>query len=342
MLKTGLVQVYTGQGPYPNFAPFGLALRAAGQGLRTHVVSFTDHPLLEVAPTAASRLSPQLTIDRPGAVADGGRAGASRGAILSSYRAAEKRALGGQCDLLILDGISTLFSRGVVEAEEVLALIGARASHVELVLSGFAIPEALIERADLVTEMVVRNAPDREHGARPHSSEGPIEVVTGNGKGKTTYCLGKALLMSCLGIRTAFLQFMKSPQAYGEVKAIRRLPGLGIKSMGAGFLMDNTPEARKAHQEAARRAWEHCLREIFSLKYGLVVLDEINTATYYGLVNPERVREMLFLKPAGLAMLLSGRNAHLELIPYASLVIEMLEIKHPYRRGIKARRGIEF
>ena len=87
---------------------------------------------------------------------------------------------------------------------------------------------------------------------------------------------------------------------------------------------------------------EHCLREIFSLKYGLVVLDEINTASHYGLVNPLRVKEMLFLKPRRVHLLLSGRYAHPAVIEAADTVLEMREIKHPYERGIKARRGIEF
>ncbi len=98
----------------------------------------------------------------------------------------------------------------------------------------------------------------------------------------------------------------------------------------------------KKHLEAARQAWEECLREIFSLKYGLVVLDEINIATHYGLTHAERVREMLFLKPRKLHLILSGRNAHLEVKEGANSLIEMREIKHPYKKGIKARKGIEF
>ena len=74
----------------------------------------------------------------------------------------------------------------------------------------------------------------------------------------------------------------------------------------------------------------------------MIVLDEINIATYYGLINAERVREVMFLKPEKLHLLLGGRNAHLEVREEATSVIEMREIKHPYRKGIKARKGIEF
>jgi cob(I)alamin adenosyltransferase len=172
--------------------------------------------------------------------------------------------------------------------------------------------------------------------------EGAVEVVTGNGKGKTTYCLGKAMLTSCLGIRCTFLQFIKSPQPYGEIAAIQTFPNMDIKTMGEGFLRLDSPVQEKRHVEAARRAWEECLREIFSLKYGLVVMDEINTAAHYGLVSPNRLRELLFLKPRNLHLILSGRNANPEVMNAASAVIEMKEVKHPYHKGIKARRGIEY
>jgi cob(I)alamin adenosyltransferase len=84
------------------------------------------------------------------------------------------------------------------------------------------------------------------------------------------------------------------------------------------------------------------LREIFSLTYRLIALDEINIATNLDLVHPNRVREMMFLKPRNLHLVLSGRNAHPEMIKHASAVFEMREIKHPFQKGIKARRGIEF
>ena len=145
-----------------------------------------------------------------------------------------------------------------------------------------------------------------------------------------------------MGIRSTILQFIKSPKAYGEVKAMKKLPYLGIRSMGEGFLNIQPAASDRKHMEAARKAWEDCLREIFSLKYGLIVLDEINIATYYGLIHPERVREMLFLKPRKLHLILSGRNVHLEVRKGASSLIEMREIKHPFQKGIKARKGIEF
>ncbi len=111
--------------------------------------------------------------------------------------------------------------------------------------------------------------------------------------------------------------------------------------MGEGFIFGSSKPSKK-HIEAARGAWEASLREIFSLKDRLVVLDEINIATHLGLVHPDRLREMMFLKPRNLHVILSGRNAHPEMKEHASAVFEMREVKHPFHKGIQARRGIEY
>jgi len=261
---------------------------------------------------------------------------------IQSFQRARKALLSGQFDIVSLNGINQICNQGIISPEEILKLTKIKPDNVELVLTGPGASDELIERADLVTEMVCHVPKDRPDKEDDRDVMAPTEVVTGNGKGKTTYCLGKAMLMSCLGIRSTILQFIKSPRAYGEVKAIEGLPYLEIKTMGEGFLNMHSAVPNKKHFGTAKRAWEECLREIFSLKYGLIVMDEINIATYYGLIHAERVREMLFLKPQKLHLILSGRNAHLEVREGASAVIEMREIKHPFKKGIKARKGIEF
>ena len=150
------------------------------------------------------------------------------------------------------------------------------------------------------------------------------------------------MVMSSMDTRSLIIQFIKSPKAYGEVKAIKKLPHLKMKTMGEGFLSKRGSESDEKHREAAGQAWEECLREVFSLEYGLVVLDEINVATHYGLVDPERVMQLLSGKPEKVHFILSGRNAHPEVVKAAGSIVEMKEIKHPYKKGIKARKGIEF
>jgi cob(I)alamin adenosyltransferase len=343
MLEKGLIQLYTSQSGKYNFAPIGLSLRAAGQNLRILITCFMPHDLMNNEVQVASFLLPRNLIVNHAAIEGVHPRGVlSKDKILKAFYAAKAATQEGNFDMVILNGILQVINLGMLPVESVLDLIQEKPPHVEIVLTGQEAPKTLVDAADLVTEMVV-SPYGRPDGPEQYLEPfGSIEVITGNGKGKTTYCLGKAMLASRLGFRSAFLQFIKSPKPYGEVKAIARFPHLEIKTMGEGFLDLHTPNHDKRHLQAARFAWEKCLKEIFSLKYGLIVLDELNTATHYGLVNPERVREMLFLKPQNLHLLISGRHAHSLITGLASNVLEMREIKHPYKQGIKARKGIEF
>jgi cob(I)alamin adenosyltransferase len=150
------------------------------------------------------------------------------------------------------------------------------------------------------------------------------------------------MLMSCLQIPSLIFQVIKSPSPYGEIRAIRKLPNLTIKTMGKGFLNVHASGLEQKHIDAAREAWALLRAEIYSLKYRLVVLDEINVATYYDLIGGEKVSEMLFSKPPEMDLILTGRHAHLEVTKVASSVIEMKEIKHPFAKGVQARKGIEY
>ncbi len=345
MLKTGLIQVYTGDSAGTNFVPLGLGLRAVGRNLRVHISCFTPHELMDGARLISDLLKPNLFIHQPKGRQNVTGADWKQTEIDDINRTflISKEALqGGQFDVVVLNGINRIVSQGIISSDVLLDLIQLKPKHVELVLSGPDADKEVLERADLITEMVAHGTKEEAVGDPDGPAMAPAEVVTGNGKGKTTYCLGKAMLMSGVGIRAKILQFIKSPKAYGEVRAIEKLPGLDIETLGEGFLRTSGKVPDRKHLDAARSAWEACLREIFSLEFGLIVLDEINIATRYALIRPERVREMLFLKPRNLHLILSGRNAHKEVMDGASSVIEMKEIKHPLKKGIKARKGIEF
>ncbi len=341
MLTHGLIQVYTTDSHYFNFAPFGLALRAAGYAFRILITSFTAHGL-EKDRGWARALGPSLVIDESAVPATGPHQKIHEAEVLGAFNRARAAVMGGYFDLVILSGVFEALGE-MIPTKEVLAMMEQKPAHVELVLSGSRAEPAVLDRADLVTEMVVQGPQKKEEKREaPTEAAGKVEIITGEGKGKTTYCLGKAMLIASQGVPSLILQVIKSPRPYGEVMAIERLENLQIKTMGQGFLHRETPPFEKKHVEAARRAWEFWLREIYSLKYGLLVLDEINIATHYGLIRPERVKEMLFLKPPPLQLLLSGRNAHPEVCKAATRVLEMKEIRHPYKQGIMARRGIEF
>jgi len=339
MLQKGLIQLYTGNSEQSNFAPFGLTLRAAGHNFRILIACFAPHDLMRGAKVASSLLG-QVEIDH--SAIDWMEKRLRRNKALDVFQRARQRLLKGEFDIIILNGVIPLINEDVIGLMDIAALMEEKPHNVELILSGPGASEDIIEKADLVTEMVVHSSPNISEKEVFHEDGGAIEVITGNGKGKTTYCLGKAMLISCLGIRSRILQFIKSPKLYGEVKAIKRLPLLEISSMGEGFLDFDSNGIEKRHVDAANRAWEECVREVFSLKYRLMVLDEIDNAIHHGLVNLERVREMLHMKPGNLNLLLSGRNAHPDVMETATTVIEMKEIKHPFKNGIKARKGIEF
>jgi cob(I)alamin adenosyltransferase len=345
MLKTGLIQVYTGNCAGTNFVPLGLGLRAVGRNLRVHISCFTPSELMDGALLISDLLKPNLFIHQPQGeqnVTGSDWNPTEIDDIKRSFKISKEALEGGQFDVVVLNGINRIVNQGIIPSNALLDLIQRKPKHVELVLSGPDADKEVLERADLITEMVTHGEKEEALGDSDDPDCAPTEVVTGNGKGKTTYCLGKAMLMSGIGIRAKILQFIKSPKAYGEVRAIEKLPGLDIETLGEGFLRTSGEVPDRKHLDAARSAWEACLREIFSLEYGLVVLDEINIATRYALIRPERVRELLFLKPRNLHLILSGRNAHKDVMDGASSVIEMKEIKHPLKKGIKARKGIEF
>ena len=345
MLEEGLIQVYTSESDRMNFAPIGLSLRAAGQGLRTLVTCFAPHELMEGAKMASSLLKPNLAIEHS-AVEKTSIGGTGNDApaqkIVEAFKRSKEAVFSGDFDIVILNGIHQVLGQGLLPLEDVLTLMERKPEKVELVFSGQKASEKLMEKADLVTEMVVSTLESPSWRGNCPVGKGTIEVVTGKGKGKTTYCLGKGLLTSSVGIPALIFQFIKSPQAYGEVKAIERLPYLEINTMGRGFLIKHNPYLIEKHRNAAREAWELWLKHIFSQDYGLLVMDEINIATHHGLISGERVMEMLVMKPHKFDILLSGRNAHPEVQKAASTLIEMREIKHPFRKGVKARRGIEY
>ncbi len=344
MLKQGLVQVYTGKTDEMNLAHIGLSLRATGQSLRTFIMGFLPHPFIDTEDRALSFLKPNVVVERlplKHIPSDEKLRGSDIDKINKSFEHIQEIIFSGTFDVIILEGFNQVVDMGIIPVSKIIKLIKKKPANVELVLTGRNAAGEIIEQADLVTEMVEHK---REEGAWKidgSSQEGCVGVITGNGKGKTTYCLGRAMFFAANGIPSSILQFIKSPQAYGEVIAIKKFPNLDIKTMGEGFIFGSSKPSKK-HIEAARGAWETCLRDIFSLKFRLVVLDEINTATHLGLVHPDRVREMMFLKPRGLHLILSGRNAHPEMEEHASAVFEMREVKHPFHKGIQARRGIEF
>ena len=176
---------------------------------------------------------------------------------------------------------------------------------------------------------------------------GLILVNTGSGKGKTTAALGVVLRAVGQGFKVLILQFIKSGNGYGELAGLAKLGDqVEIRSMGKGFIYYNRNEVGEAelarHKEAAQAAWRTLVEEVNSDKWDLIVMDEINNAINYELIDVNSVVEMLKNKPKRLHVVLTGRYAKPEIIDMADTVTEMKVVKHAYEKGIKAAKGIEF
>jgi cob(I)alamin adenosyltransferase len=172
--------------------------------------------------------------------------------------------------------------------------------------------------------------------------KGLLIVHTGKGKGKSTAAFGMVFRMLGHGEKVAIVQFVKGRWQTGERVALEKFGDLvSINTMGEGFTWET--QDRQRDLAAARAAWERAKALIKAGEHRLVLLDEINIVLRYDYLPIEEI--VAFLrdeKPEHVHVIVTGRNAKDELIEIADLVTEMEMIKHPFRSGVKAQRGIEF
>jgi cob(I)alamin adenosyltransferase len=172
---------------------------------------------------------------------------------------------------------------------------------------------------------------------------GLILINTGPGKGKTTAALGTALRAVGNGMRVLVLQFLKGSWHYGELDAVQSFgQNFVMKQMGRGFVKIGGAETDPEDIRLVEAAWAEAREAIESGEWDMVVLDEINYAISYGMIDPAQIAEALKNKPEMVHVILTGRNAHPQLVELADTVTEMREVKHAYQKGILAQRGIEY
>ena len=172
--------------------------------------------------------------------------------------------------------------------------------------------------------------------------KGLIIVNTGNGKGKTTAALGLAIRAWGQGLKVLILQFIKGSWKYGELAAISKMDdNIVIMPLGEGFTNKNL-EKKEKHKFVAIEALTTAEKEVKSKKWDMIILDEINYALKYDLLELNSVLKLLDEKDSSLHLVLTGRDAKEEIISRADMVTEMKELKHHYKNGIKAQKGIEF
>ncbi len=172
---------------------------------------------------------------------------------------------------------------------------------------------------------------------------GLIIVNTGPGKGKTTAAMGTALRAVGQGMRVLMLQFLKGSWHYGELDAVKAFGDKFImRQMGRGFVKVGTEKPDPEDVRMVEAAWAEADSAIHSGQWDLVILDEINYAISYGMLDPGKVVESLKQKPELVHVILTGRNAHPTIVEMADTVTEMHQVRHAYEKGVLAQRGIEY
>jgi len=171
-------------------------------------------------------------------------------------------------------------------------------------------------------------------------SSGLIHVYTGPGKGKTTAALGLGLRATGAGLKVHMIQFMKG-RRYSEIDAIEHLPNFTVSQHGRDeFVSKENPE--QVDIKMAQEGLAFAKKIIIDNSFDLIILDEINVALDFNLIALNDALDLIESKSKKLELILTGRYAHPEIIKRADLVSEILEIKHPYQKGIQSRKGIDF
>ena len=170
--------------------------------------------------------------------------------------------------------------------------------------------------------------------------KGLVHVYTGNGKGKTTAAFGLALRSVGAGMKVFIGQFVKGKQYNENIAVARYLKNITVKQYGLGCFIVNTPTEDDIR--AAGKGLDEMRKIIQKGKYDLVIMDEVNIALFYKLIDVNQLIEIIKAKPDHVELVLTGRYAPQEIIDMADLVTEMKEVKHYYQQGIEARDGIEY
>jgi len=171
--------------------------------------------------------------------------------------------------------------------------------------------------------------------------KGLVEVFTGDGKGKTSAALGVILRALGHGLRIYIVFFMKGPFPYGEQKMLTKLPNVTFDRFGFETFCDPN-NVKPAEKEEARKALAAGREAMLSGKYDVVILDEVNVAAAWKLIDIEDVIRLVKDRPDNVELILTGRYADPRLIELAHLVTYMTKVKHPYDQGTLSRKGLDY
>jgi cob(I)alamin adenosyltransferase len=179
---------------------------------------------------------------------------------------------------------------------------------------------------------------------RYHLAKGYVHLITGEGPGKTTSALGISLRCLGHGMRICIVQFLKGKNdnaSFGEIKSLKHFKNLLIKQFGRGsFLQRN--KVNPSDIDMVNKGLKFALDKMMSKEYDLIILDEVNVALDYGLLEIEKVLSLIKSKPNNIELILTGRNAPDQLYAVADYIVVIHSLRHPFENGVQARKGIEY
>lgn len=174
--------------------------------------------------------------------------------------------------------------------------------------------------------------------------KGLVHIYTGNGKGKTTAAIGLGIRAYGRGLKVLMVQFLKGSET-GEMKALEKLaPGFGLYRTGEvkGFIWNMNEEQKENLKKSEKGTLDYAVKAGSNGDWDVLIMDEVMASITNRLINVHDVLNLIKNKPDKLEIVMTGRNAPAELIELADYVSEINEIKHPFNKGLAARKGIEY
>lgn len=173
--------------------------------------------------------------------------------------------------------------------------------------------------------------------------KGLIHIYCGDGKGKTSAATGLAVRAAGCGKQVLFARFLKNEES-GELEILDRIPEIHVIHLerSFGFYRTLTEEEQAEVRQTYEALWQDIVRRAETDMYDVLVMDEFMAAYNYGLIGHDAAFAFLREKPERLEVVLTGRDPDGDLVELADYVSEIRKVKHPFDRGIRARRGIEY
>ena len=358
----GQIHVYDGAGKGKSQAALGVVLRSIGLGINSDVETrvlllrflkgpgrtYDEDAAISALQQGFPHLIDQVRTGRseyfgPSAITRFDRSEALRG-----WDVAKGAIASGLYSVIVLDEINPVLDLGLLPVDTVLQTLKHKAEHTEIIATGRAAPQPLLDIADLHSEM----KPHVHHAAQEWGIQG-IEIYTGSGKGKSTSALGKALQAIGKGIgqdkshRVLILQWLKGGTGYTEDEAIAALrqsyPNLvDHQRCGSDAIVWRGKQQEIDYVEA-ERGWEIARAAIASGMYKTIILDELNPTVDLELLPQEPIVEALLRKPKDTEIIITGRCLHPPAyFDLADVHSEMVCHKHYAEKGVDLKRGVDF